>query len=112
MGRIHDENGFYVYEIDDTEIPLDENTYQAHQHRSTAHALMDWVGVLDPRDDEYYSHFRYDQPEEPFEEMMELAKMIGAYVLTDTPYEYIRDMFDRQHTFTETDWMELGDEPN
>ena len=97
MARVHETDDGFFYEVDDIDIPLNEETYSAFQHRQAGSRLLDWIGVLDPRDEEHYSHFRYDQPEQEFNQMMLLAQRIGTVVVRDTPFDYIQEMFDKRY---------------
>lgn len=111
MARIHEEEDGFYYEVDEFEILLDDSSYQAFQHRDPEWRLLDWVGVLDPRDGEHFSHWRYDQPPEAFEQMMDLARKIGTYILTNTPYDYVEDMFNRGHSLTDGDFETMLEVP-
>lgn len=96
--RIHEgDGGVYFYEVDDIDIPLTEDSFQAFEHRWADKHLIDWIGVLDPRDNEHFSHWRYDQPPEVFDEMMALCKRIGTVVIRNSPYDYIQSMFDARY---------------
>ena len=111
MARIHETEQGFFYEVDDIDIPLTDETYHGFQHRDPEFRLMDWIGVLDPRDGEHYSHWRYDQPKEAFDRMMDLVRRIGTFTITNTPYDYVEAMFNGSHSLTDDDFEHLLDNP-
>lgn len=110
MASIKETEAGFVYAHEEIEIPLMEDTYQAFKHRLLPYVQVDWIGVLDPRDGEWFSHFRYDQPTKCFDEMMQLAYMIGSIHITDTPFNHIQEMFERTHQVAEDEFEHLLDE--
>ena len=102
------DNGFF-YENDGFSILLDETSYHGYQHRSPEHAQKDFIGVEDPRDNLIFSHWRFDQPAESFNQMMILVHRIGAYVLRDTPLDYVETAFNLAHCMNDDDFNRLLD---
>lgn len=107
MARVHQEGDKYFYEVDDIDIPLNSDTYQAFKHRNPEWKLLDWIGVLDPRDQEHFSHWRYDQDPEAFEQMMGLAELIGTIVVRDEPYDFTQKLFEQRYGLGESEIEEF-----
>lgn len=93
MSRIHPVGEHYYYEDQGFDIELNQTTYQAWQHRNPGFKLMDLIAVHDPRDNLKFTHWRFNQPPDAFEQMLALAVQIGSFTLTDTPLEFVEDNF-------------------
>lgn len=84
-GYVYDDNGF--------EIPLNQTNFIGFQHRLGEFALMDLITVEDPRDQLKFTHWRYNQPEGVVDQMLELTQQIGRYILQDSPFEDVENIF-------------------
>lgn len=110
--RIHQQGDNYYYEIDGYDIELNEATYCGFLHRLGEYSMMDLITVEDPRDELKFTHFRYDQPEREFQEMITLSYKIGTFICRDTPFEDIETTFYNLHQFGDRDFdglLEEGD---
>lgn len=110
MAKLIESGGKWFYDTEEEppyRIELDQSTFFGYEHRSTEHSLKDLVAVEDERDGMKFSHWRYDQNPQIFEQMMAMTRMIGSYVLRDTPFEEVEAAFGNLHSLTEDDFDQL-----
>lgn len=93
MATIRQDGERYIYDDKGFEIPLNQSNFVGFQHRLGEYALMDLVTVEDPRDSLKFTHWRYNQPEEVIEQMLALTAQIGRYVIQDSPFEEVENIF-------------------
>lgn len=93
MATLKEKDGGYIYDDNGFEITLDQKNFCGFQHRKAACALIDLVTVDDPRDGLKFTHWRYSQPPEVFEQMLALTQSVGTYILRETPMEDIENIF-------------------
>jgi hypothetical protein len=93
MATIRQSGEQYVYDDNGFEIPLSQENFVGFHHRLGEFALMDLVTVEDPRDGLKFTHWRYNQPEGIVDRMLELTAQIGRYIIHDSPFEDVENIF-------------------
>ena len=107
MARIFETEGGYAFDADDIQIPLNETNFIGYLHREAASQLMDMVGIQDPRDEMFWTWFRYNQDPETFDQMMGIAQTVGTVILRSTPLQETEQKFYNRFSFDDNDFDAL-----
>jgi hypothetical protein len=113
--RFYEKDNTYRYENGDYDVALGEENFFAHLHETvddemncqpTADYLMDRVGVLDTRDQEWWTYWRYDH-EDDFPTLEYIARKLGTVLIRQTALPSTIEIFQNQHQFSDTDFDSL-----
>lgn len=110
------EDKTYWYEHDELDMELTEanlfaNLHEVMDDESCLHqsddGLFDRVAVLDPRDDCWFQHWRYDLGDEMFGKLEYVVRKTGSYLCRQTALDQTKELFYATHQFTDTDFTQL-----
>ncbi len=110
MAEVYDLEGTgdeteYWFREGNYEARLNEDNLMGNFHRKAP--LYDCIAIHDATDGAWWTWWRYDQPEEVFEQLEFVTNAVGTFVVRDTVMADMEERFDNRHQFTETDWQEL-----
>lgn len=115
MASIYEQEGTYRFsDGEELDMELNENNFMANMHRSEP--LKDRVAIEDPRDEAWWSWYRYDYQESPelFDFMASVAFEVGSVLIRHTAPEALDNLFFNRHQLTDDDFDQLlggDDEP-
>ena len=103
MARFFNEGEHYFFEDTASEPPyvvaINQDTMFANMHRDEP--LKDRVGILDDRDNQWWTWFRYDQDAETFDTMMSIAFEAGSILIRSTALVEVEAQFMKKYGYHE-----------